>query len=530
MSKHFWLMARAILGLLLTLLFYGIALGMVIGLLGLIYLMVAHTRRLNFKVLAFCLTGAGAILWSLVPRRQEFEAPGLEIFPQDQPKLFNVIEEIAGATGQRMPDEVFLDNDINAAVSERGGFLGFGRKRMLLIGLPMLQAGTDIEIRGVIAHEFGHYCGGDTFLGPWIHATYYSLGRTIHKLEDSWLRYPFHVYARLYFLATRAVARQQEFHADSIAVQVAGPDAVKSFRERATSTTMRYHDYLNGCLLPLIDENFRLPILDGFGRMLKSRIYNYSAKQIQEYELKQKAGWYDTHPSVADLIKAIDELHAAPVKGSDEPAIRWIRNAERLATQLLIKEEHLAEFEKRPLVEWDELMDLYYIPRYRWMIDRFKNTIGQYKVGEIPLVISRPKDYILDLMKFHEVEKKDFDVFVEKLKDEWEMVMLGPLIYSISLALLEAGWQIEKIIGDPSDFISPDNPTIKCNPNLMLCSLYATMRGDEEIRFPYKTLTPDGWLKRTEALGIADLPLALAWDIPLKYSKPAAETYDLLDR
>ena len=41
----------------------------------------------------------------------------------------------------------------------------------MLVGLPLLQLVTERGLRAVIAHEYGHYAGGDTRLGPWIYRT-----------------------------------------------------------------------------------------------------------------------------------------------------------------------------------------------------------------------------------------------------------------------------------------------------------------------------------------------------------------------
>jgi Zn-dependent protease with chaperone function len=55
---------------------------------------------------------------------------------------------------------------------------------VLIIGLPLLHLLSERGFRGVLAHEFGHYAGGDTRLGPWIWRTRETIGRTIDKLTD----------------------------------------------------------------------------------------------------------------------------------------------------------------------------------------------------------------------------------------------------------------------------------------------------------------------------------------------------------
>src|SRR2546430_16869096 len=81
-----------------------------------------------------------------------------------------------------MPTEVSLVADVNAFVTTRGGFMGFGSRRVMGLGLPLLQTLGVRELRAVLAHEFGHYHGGDTKLGPWIYKTRAAIGRTLQGL------------------------------------------------------------------------------------------------------------------------------------------------------------------------------------------------------------------------------------------------------------------------------------------------------------------------------------------------------------
>jgi Zn-dependent protease with chaperone function len=47
------------------------------------------------------------------------------------------------------------------------------------LGLPLLQTLTVSQFRAVMAHEFGHYYGGDTKLGPWVYKTRAAIVRTL---------------------------------------------------------------------------------------------------------------------------------------------------------------------------------------------------------------------------------------------------------------------------------------------------------------------------------------------------------------
>jgi heat shock protein HtpX len=78
------------------------------------------------------------------------------------------------------------------------------------------------ELSGVIAHEFGHYHGGDTKLGPWIYRTRVAIGRTIVSLAQGGstiVRAPFEWYGTFFLKVTHSISRVQEFAADALAAR-----------------------------------------------------------------------------------------------------------------------------------------------------------------------------------------------------------------------------------------------------------------------------------------------------------------------
>jgi hypothetical protein len=88
----------------------------------------------------------------VLPRVDRFEPPGMELFPQTEPRLFAEIKHVAALTGQRAPAHVYLVPDVNAFVTERGGVMGVGSRRVMGIGLPMFELLSANELRAVIAH------------------------------------------------------------------------------------------------------------------------------------------------------------------------------------------------------------------------------------------------------------------------------------------------------------------------------------------------------------------------------------------
>jgi Zn-dependent protease with chaperone function len=215
------LAGRALLAVALMIGFYALAITLVAALL----VLPAITPHFPIRLLVMCWLGAGVVLWSIVPRIDRFKPPGLRLDAQTQPRLFGEIESIASATDQPMPREIYLVSGVNAFVAQRGGMMGLFSKRVMGVGLPLVATLSSAELRAVLAHEFGHFHGGDTALGPWICNTRAMLSRTIENLEHGehyFLDRPFRWYGEMFLRVTQAISRRQEFAADALAARVEG--------------------------------------------------------------------------------------------------------------------------------------------------------------------------------------------------------------------------------------------------------------------------------------------------------------------
>src|SRR5882724_7141460 len=176
------LTTRAIVAILLMLGFYLLALGLAAGLIWIPYADWVYANRVD-RIAIICIIGAGAILWSILPRFDRFKAPGPRITAAEQPRLFVEISNIARSVGQGMPRDVYLIPDVNAWVAQRGGIMGIGSHRVMALGLPLMALLTVSQFRAVVTHEFGHYYGGDTKLGPWVYRTRTAIIRTVSTLS-----------------------------------------------------------------------------------------------------------------------------------------------------------------------------------------------------------------------------------------------------------------------------------------------------------------------------------------------------------
>jgi Zn-dependent protease with chaperone function len=224
-----------------------------------------HVSGLLMFQLALC-----APALSLLPLLVRFIIPGhrrdgaafIEIAREDQPRLFDCIERVCDEAAAPYPTRVFVNHEVNARVfpgnaSARHPLTARGKN--LLIGLGLLNALDCSEFKAVLAHEAGHLAQKSLWLVALADVVLDALNRMIERrgLLDRWLdrgrrhhplvAFPAHGCHGIraivrWILANRRSAilvrksdltRQLEMDADSVAVRVAGSDALCRFLDRA---------------------------------------------------------------------------------------------------------------------------------------------------------------------------------------------------------------------------------------------------------------------------------------------------------
>lgn len=97
--------------------------------------------------------GYGA--WAAYKHRPE-PAEGVDVTRDQHPDLWAEVDRLAASAQTEPPARIVIVPEVNAAVTEVAG------SREMLIGLPLLATFTVGQLRAVLAHELGHYAGGDT--------------------------------------------------------------------------------------------------------------------------------------------------------------------------------------------------------------------------------------------------------------------------------------------------------------------------------------------------------------------------------
>jgi Zn-dependent protease with chaperone function len=428
--------------------FYLLALGVAAGLVFVPYAMVATGIRLPVvaaKVVIFCLLGAAVILWAIVPRPDRFAAPGPALTPADQPRLWDTIRAVATATGQAPPAHIYLVLDPNAWVAHRGGVLGVGSRRVMGLGLPLLQVLTVHDFRAVLAHEFGHYRGGDTLLGPWVYKTSAAIERTIQGLaqHSSILHEPFLWYGRLFLRMTHAVSRRQELNADVLAARVVGARPLVEGLKKIQGVAPAFATYWTTEVVPVLEAGFRPPIAEGFRRFLAAGGIATQVAQILERALRDPvaADPSDTHPPLRERIRALEALPDGDPLGDDPMATTLLDDVPALERDLLARIVPDGRAATLTWVSWEDVARRVYVLRWRQLVRRHARHFQGPTFHMLP---ERATALVEALANTHEARWEDGGSAELRRRRGIEM-----LAVAMAEALTRAGWGVETQLGEP---------------------------------------------------------------------------------
>ncbi|CAG0951056.1 hypothetical protein ANRL3_00239 [Anaerolineae bacterium] len=477
------LAGRALLAVLLTIGFYGMAIAIAALLLWVIYAEFFIWHRVQWQFTAFCAGGAIVIIWAILPRWDSFTPPGPRLTVNNQPRLFAEVREIARRVNQHIPAEVYLVPDVNAFVAERGGMMGIGSRRVMGVGLPLMQALTIPQMRAVLAHEFGHFYSGDTKLAPWVYKTRNALARTLEGLGDSILQIPFHGYADLFMRVTQSIPRRQELVADELAARIAGRQNLVDGLRLVNGIAPAFRGYWQNEVGPVLNAGFRPPLVEGLAQFLATRAIADAMEQIVQDQLKnEQTNLYDTHPALRERIAAVERLPLTDVSADTKLAITLLDNVPQLERALLahLFGDRIIAFDP---VKWQDVGATVYVPMYEKVVAQFTPALNQVTVGALGEFLTSPNALTRKVQ-----EQADHTLTHEEKKGAAASIA-G---MALTRALTRAGWRIDASPGLPI--------VVRCEEKEIepLVVLTDLVNGK---------LTVDEWRQKCERLQIANLEL-----------------------
>jgi heat shock protein HtpX len=350
-----------------------------------------------------------SIFWSLLPRRNKFEAPGIPIDPAREPRLMAEIEHVAGALGEAVPREVYLIPEANAFVAQRSGMLGIGSRRILAFGLPLIATLSVSEFRALLAHEFAHFYSGDTRLGPWLFNARKSMVRVFQNLgEESpilphltrfvvvavpyiMLMHGLRFYWAMFMRLTQLISRRQEFRSDEIACYVAGSGPFIAMLRKLPRSEAGLNPYWQSVVQPLLSHGYKPKIAEDFAAFQTVPRHYAMGSAVLEKRLQiVRPQPYDSHPPLAARIARIESLHIETAPSSvapandNQPAYTLFENLGAWESNLLRKLMPKLESAQLKPVIWEKAALEIYLPDWRKHIERYLPQLSGITVASLP--------------------------------------------------------------------------------------------------------------------------------------------------
>lgn len=323
--------------------------------------------------------GVSSALWQIRSLRdQTFDGP--ELLRGEHSHLWGEVDALAGLVQTWSPDRIVLVPDVNAAVHQVGPI------REMLIGLPLLAGLSVSQLRAVLAHEMGHFAGGDTALLSRVYKKM-AFVKAVREQMGGQLRWVFQLYYYFTEIASGASRRALELGADrSSAVAAGGDVAGAALRKLATIDVAWEHVKLERLNL-FAEAGVRAPAYQALAESLRDKGISFSDQAYFALQ-EERALWEDSHPRTLDRIATLRAL--PPAETVDE----------RPAWELLTGGgARLAELEgglwrqEWPLTSWADVVD-------RATKRRLSETLDDaiYKLHAAGLIDARTPQALLDVI------------------------------------------------------------------------------------------------------------------------------------
>jgi len=470
----------------------------------------SHYNFVLYRLLfsAFGIVAGGTILWSLVPTSDKHEVKGVRIDLTKEKRLAQEIEAIAEALHERMPSDVYLIGDANAFVREEDEAKGFGRRRILALGLPLLQMLTIAQFRAVLAHEFAHYYAGDTWLGPWVYDARNSMSRLYMNLgkNSEAMRFLRRVrilaaaylllmagltmYWKIFMRITQAISRRQEMRCDELACYIAGSQPLIEGLEGIRRCAAGLSAYWNSFVLPIATGGFQPDLANGFQQFMEApQVVKATSEYISQQASVTEPKPFDSHPPLNMRIEQARRLDMpAPQSSgfsdsSNLPMISLIEEVAVLEASLLKKVvPAMASADLKPL-NWETAGADIYIPGWRKRVADYLPYLSEKKMGDLPFLVLDPRPVAMEV----------YNATAGRLNQAQRIACAYDVLFcAFALCLLENGW---KLITKPGN-LTLENGTSTVDP----ASLMKELRTGK--------LTVVEWSSLRAKLGIGEWALA----------------------
>jgi hypothetical protein len=376
---------------------------------------------------------------------------------------------------------------MNAWVANRGGVMGFGSRRVMGIGLPLMQVMSVSQLGAILAHEFGHYHGGDTKLGPWIYKTRFAIGRTLENLgEGGWLHLPFRWYGAFFMRVTQAISRAQEYTADRLAAGVAGTKSLIEGLKKVHAYAPAYDAYWQQELAPVLSAGYRVPMAAGFDHFLEVPRVRDAVRAGLDYQLAEtESDPYDSHPPLVQRIAAAESTASEGPDPIDEPAVSLLGDIATTEQALIDYFSLQAGGMSFAPLSWADVPEKVFLASWQEQAEALSEQLAGVLFGDLQEVLGSRS---LELARFV-VGQADAEIPDEVLHD----ILAPPIGAAVVAGLVREGFSLSAELGE---VVRLERDGVTVEPFALVGGLVA---GDEAAAA--------AWADALERGGIGTLPV-----------------------
>ncbi|MGX5817064.1 M48 family metalloprotease [Chitinophaga lutea] len=351
--------------------------------------------------------------------RHKVDRSGLtEVTREQEPRLFALVQEIVDEVKTDFPKRIYISAEVNAYVFYDSSFwsMFFPIRKNLTIGMGLVNSSTRLELKAVLAHEFGHFSQRSMKLGSFVYNVnkviynmlydnesynegvgsiaslhgFFTLFATIAATMLQGVQWLLRKIYNLINVTYMGLSREMEFHADEVAANVAGSAPLISSLLRmniADDALNRVTDAYNRryqqslisgniytqqrWMMAYVSSASSLEIKGGLPQVTEAHFERYNKSK-----LVIKDQWA-SHPSTEDRIAALNRLNIRKEEEDFEPAnhiFQDIRSRQESFTKDIfsavtypgeVATEADADFEKHyteehPVYRYPEMFNGYY--------------------------------------------------------------------------------------------------------------------------------------------------------------------------
>ncbi|HEY8209948.1 MAG TPA: M48 family metalloprotease [Myxococcaceae bacterium] len=294
--------------------------------------------------LLIALGGAWAVVRSLFLPPHAGEE-GRRLTPEEEPRLFEMLREVAQVATAGMVDRVLLKaEDTAIGVRESGGvwrvLTGRG-ERVLSLSFAALPGLRLDELKALLAHEYGHFSHGETRLTPFISRTTQSMVNMTQRMASlgptvvvfSPVYWFLRLFVVIYLQVTAAHSQRRELLADRAAALAYGGDTFGRALRRYVELSDTFERTAFSILVALREAGH--PCRDLFRCVLAAHeVVPPRLRALREREgVHRVARALDSHPAPYERIARVAGL-LAHRPAEPAPAASVFRDPDALAREL----------------------------------------------------------------------------------------------------------------------------------------------------------------------------------------------------